>query len=363
MNNIKVAHLVNQMGQGTVAGDIALSLNEYTNIDSVVISFQEPDDYQEKIPVESPSNNQVDKNSLLSRFSWLKQAVSRFDVIIVYHTLSGVLGSILARAHEIPIIAREGNDHRQFSMKVRSARTLTNLLCDQIVCVSQSVVDSYCGFERIVPNSKFQVINNGVNINEIDSARHKQWDLYSEAGIESKATVVGTAGMLIEQKNHSLLVNAIHSLAHQRNHNIHLVIAGDGPLLNELKQQTKDLGIADFVHFLGYLQREEVYKMLHQIDCYAMPSKWEGFSAAALQAMAVGIPCVFSNIPSFSSQYPDNLVYFHDPNSVMDLAEALESALSDTKDIGDEGRQFVLDNHTTKIMSEQYTEVVLKLFS
>ncbi len=92
-----------------------------------------------------------------------------------------------------------------------------------------------------------------------------------------------------------------------------------------------------------------------------MPSKWEGFSAAALQAMAVGTKCVLSDIPSFASQYPDDLVYFHDPESVVDLTNALENSLSDSKNVGDLGRNFILDNYTTEIMARNYAKIIQKL--
>ncbi len=361
--NIRVGHLVNQYGYGTAAGDLTAALNQYTEIDSAVISLREPEDFTSKVQVIYPNNNNTIKKSFLDTIYWLKEVINNFDVIVAHHTLSGLLGSIITQINQVPIISREGNDHQQFSFRVRTARTLTNLMSNEIVCVSQSVVDSYQGFEQIVSSSKFQVINNGVNINEVDSARQNDWNLYSNTNIEPNSKVIGTAGMLIEQKNHSLLLKAIDRLNHQRKHNVHLVIAGNGPLINTLKKQMQDLDITDSVHFVGYLQRVEVYKMLHQIDTYAMPSKWEGFSAAALQAMAVGVPCVFSNIPSFASQYPDDLVYFHDPQSVGDLANALESALNDDKDIDGRGRKFVLDNHTTKIMAKKYANVIQELYS
>ncbi len=360
-NNIRVGHMVNQLGPSTAAGDLTTALNKYSNIDSVVISIRDPENPKGNIPVLYPSNYGIDNHSIINILSWLKEIITGFDVIISHHTFSGILGSIVAKFENIPIIAREGNDHQRFSFRVRATRTLINLLCDKVVCVSQSVSDSYQGFESIVPKSKFQVINNGVDVGEIDLARQNSWDLHSYTNIEVDSKVIGTAGMLIKQKNHELLLNSIKILVEKRGYNVHLVIAGDGPLYDELKQRTQELNISKHTHFLGYLQRMEVYKMFHQIDVYAMPSKWEGFSAAALQAMAVGVPCVFSNIPSFTSQYPDDFVYFHDPESVVDLANALENALSNRKDVDDLGRKFILNNYTIEIMAKNYAKIIQEL--
>jgi len=359
----QVAHLVNQMDHGVAAGDLTKALNTHTNIDSTVISLQKSTYSSENIPVIYSTT--IDSSSRISpeKIHWLNKTLANFDIITAHHTFAGLLGSMLAKIQRKPIVAREGNNHQKFPLKVRAARAVTGLLADRIVCVSQSVADSYDGFERIVPSSKFEVINNGVDIEEIQSAKAYDWSIHSVAQIDSEASVVGTAGMLVEQKNHETLIKAIERLRHDRSMNVELVIAGAGPREEFLQTLARDLSVKAAVHFLGYLEREKVYKMFHEIDCYAMPSRWEGLSSAALQAMAAGVPCVFSNIPSFRSQFPDSVARFHQVESVGELQTSLSSTLQNDDGIGNKSYKFVSVEYSLKHMAKRYESVYLDVLS
>jgi len=350
------------MGYGVAAGDLTKALNTHTNVGSTVISLQKPTHSLENISVIYPTATS-DSASRISpdKIRWLNKTLANFDIITTHHTFAGLLGSILAKIQGKPIVAREGNNHQKFPLEVRVARAMTGLLAERIVCVSQSVADSYDGFERIVPSSKFEVINNGVDIEEVQSAKTCDWTAHSVAQIDPEASIVGTAGMLIKQKNHETLIKAIDRLRHDRSINVELVIAGSGPRKEFLQTLACDFGVQEAIHFLGYLEREKVYKMLHEIDCYAMPSRWEGLSSAALQAMAAGVPCVFSDIPSFRTQYPDEVATFHNPESVLGLVEGLCSAIEHGDRMGDKGKEFVSDNYSIEKMAEEYEDVYEKI--
>ncbi len=355
----QVGHLVNQLGHGTVAADITKSLNKHTDVKSAVISLEEPSGFPEAVPVVYPSVDGSRRS--WSRIQWLRETIREFDVITAIHTFAGLLGTVIAKSQKKPILAREGNNHKHFSHTIRGARTVTGLLADRIVCVSQSVADSYHGFERIIPDSKFEVINNGVDTEEIQAEKSRTWSIHTIADINQDADIVGTAGMLTEQKNHETLIRAIARLNDKRSEDVALVIAGSGPRRNRLEGLSRRLGIEKQVHFLGYLEREQVYKMLHEIDCYAMPSRWEGFSAAALQAMAAGTPCVLSNIPSFRSQYPESIARFHDVESASDLEAAIDAVLQADKGSGERGREFVSQNYSLESMAKKYEALYLDM--
>ncbi|GAA1329795.1 hypothetical protein GCM10009647_068580 [Streptomyces sanglieri] len=355
----RVAHLVNSVGPSSSGGDLAQSLNQYTEIEAVLISLEEPSVAPENTRVIYPQKS--NSSFPLSRSRWLNKEIKNVDMVTCVHTFAGILGATVAKSQRKPVVAREGNNHRNFSRKVRAARFATGLLADRIVCVSQSVANSYHGFERIIPDSKFAVIQNGVDIEEIQSAKSCAWSIHSVADINQDAEIVGTAGMFTEQKNHETLIRAIDRLNDERSMDVELVIAGSGPRRDLLAGLARRLGIEKQVHFLGYLERKQVYKMLHEIDCYAMPSRWEGFSAAVLQAMAAGVPCVLSKIPSFRSQYPGSIVRFHDVESATDLAVAIDAVLEANAGIGERGREFVSENYSLESMAKKYEALYLDM--
>jgi glycosyltransferase involved in cell wall biosynthesis len=86
------------------------------------------------------------------------------------------------------------------------------------------------------------------------------------------------------------------------------------------------------LHLLGFLdQREQVYKMMHETDIYAMPSRWEGFCVAALEAMAIGNACVFSDIKEFTRPFGE-VALFHPFNDAEALTERLLKLAADDRE-------------------------------
>ena len=78
---------------------------------------------------------------------------------------------------------------------------------------------------------------------------------------------------------------------------LHVAIAGDGPLAEELRRQAEAGGVVKRLHLLGALPAEEVADLLAAADLFAMPSRFEGLSLALLEAMQAGCPVVASDIP------------------------------------------------------------------
>ncbi len=75
-----------------------------------------------------------------------------------------------------------------------------------------------------------------------------------------------------------------------------IVIAGDGPVRARLEELARNLGIADWVNFLGF--REDVSDLLAACDLVVLPSLREGLSIALLEAMAAGKPIIATSIGS-----------------------------------------------------------------
>jgi len=76
--------------------------------------------------------------------------------------------------------------------------------------------------------------------------------------------------------------------------NVHLVLAGDGELRNELSSFAGELGIANNVHFIGFIS--DVRPVLAQCDAYIQPSLVEGLPISVLEAMSMGKPVIATAI-------------------------------------------------------------------
>ncbi|MBU0610753.1 MAG: glycosyltransferase, partial [Armatimonadetes bacterium] len=82
---------------------------------------------------------------------------------------------------------------------------------------------------------------------------------------------------------------------HRERPEVHLAIAGDGPLRPHLQRVAESLGAPKAIHFLG--RRDDIPQFLAALDLFVLPSLWEGLPYALLEAGAAGLPVVATAIP------------------------------------------------------------------
>ena len=139
--------------------------------------------------------------------------------------------------------------------------------------------------------------------------------LLEQTGSERRPTPSGAVrellavGRLVAQKDHRTMLAA---LAQVKGHDWRLRIAGQGPLLDDLKRQAADLGIADRIQFLGFVSDQQALAELYgSSDVLLQSSRWEGLTATAIEALACGCQIVITdctpnlqNIVADAGQHP-----------------------------------------------------------
>lgn len=99
-----------------------------------------------------------------------------------------------------------------------------------------------------------------------------------------------SVGSLDQNKNHELLLRAFS--AEFKQGMAVLKIAGNGPLLVELQNLARSLGVSDQVYFLGQLSREKVRDEMRSAHCFVHPSKYETFGVVLIESLACGLPLI-----------------------------------------------------------------------
>ncbi|MDZ7815746.1 MAG: glycosyltransferase [Planctomycetota bacterium] len=133
---------------------------------------------------------------------------------------------------------------------------------------------------------------------------------------------VGTAARLMHQKGLDTLIRAFAEF-HVKVHDSRLLIAGEGPLEEDLKAMAARLGVSGSVEFVGHV--DDIYEFFVSLHLFAMPSRWEGYPYTLLEAMSAGVPVVASDIPGISE------ALFHEFNGLLfapDDERALAKALT-----------------------------------
>lgn len=153
--------------------------------------------------------------------------------------------------------------------------------------------------------NEFNVINNAIDskrfiYNENLSSKKKK-----ELNLQGKF-VIGHVGRFNTVKNHSFLID-IFNETHKKNNQSVLLLAGVGPLQEEIKNKVNRLGLSDVVLFLGV--RNDIPDLLQAIDVLVFPSLFEGLPVTLIEAQASGLPCIVSNTVSNEAKITDNIKY------------------------------------------------------
>lgn len=144
---------------------------------------------------------------------------------------------------------------------------------------------------KIYNQGKVYLLNNAIDVdkfkyNEIIRKRKRK-----ELSIKDNEIVIGHIGRFVTVKNHGFLID-IFSEIYKQNKNTVLLLAGDGPLKEEIQNKVKELGLEKNVKSLG--QRNDANELYQAMDVFVLPSLYEGLPVVGVEAQAAGLPCFFS---------------------------------------------------------------------
>ena len=144
--------------------------------------------------------------------------------------------------------------------------------------------------KRICRSNKFKLIKNAINTEEFVFEEKKRTEICKEFGID-KQFVVGFLARVSEAKNPMFALDVIKHLSGIKPDSVMLFV-GDGEMLSEVKKRAKELGLESRVIFTG--ARTDTGKLLSAMDCYILPSLWEGLGISLIEAQVSGIQCICS---------------------------------------------------------------------
>jgi glycosyltransferase involved in cell wall biosynthesis len=110
-----------------------------------------------------------------------------------------------------------------------------------------------------------------------------------------------------------------------------LVMIGDGPLMDSVKLEIRNLKLEANVKLLGYMfDGEEKYKLFAQSKIVVHPALYDSGGMASAEAMAFGLPCVGFDLPAYADYYPVGMLKSKF-NNLSDFSETILRLLSDRK--------------------------------
>jgi glycosyltransferase involved in cell wall biosynthesis len=202
------------------------------------------------------------------------------------------LGRIASRWIGIPNVVHEHATlrvpvHQRVADRLLSSRT------DAGIAVSASV-RRFMVERRAIPARRVVVIGNSVDLDRFPFRdRESRQRMRQSLGVGDQTRVVGTVTRLRAEKGTEHLIRAAPAML-ARYRDLTLVIAGDGPLQEELKRLSRALGVDGAIRFLGF--REDLPQLLAALDVLVLPSLTEGFPLSLVEALAAGVPVVATRV-------------------------------------------------------------------
>ena len=308
-----------------------------------------------KISVISLSVRKVSK-SIIKLAKLLK--CTEYDLLISHMThinIAAILASAIAgKTRQLCIVEHnmmQQNFRIQRAKSVRLAYLSTKLLyklCPTIIAVSEGVKNGVVRFAGVNKNSVKVIYNPVVDFEILADAQRDCSRGRSHIFMDGEEPVILGIGSLTEQKNFSLLIDAVIKL--NNIFPVKCIILGEGPLRQALQDKIDKAGFNERIHLEGYVKNPLTY--LYQSDIFVLSSSWEGLPTVLIEALATGVKVVSTDCDSGPREILQDGRYGtlvrSDPSGE-ELAFAIESTLkSDGCDARSRVEAFSINSSVSK---------------
>lgn len=244
-----------------------------------------------------------------------KRAVKSFfarhhEFQVVQGHMTSTAGIYLPVAHEygVPItVAHSRNAGVVKGLKGAATKFFRrNLIKKADYCFACSELAGEDVFGRdAMRQGKVKIIHNAVDVDRFTYDPRKRAKVREELGLGEKLTL-GHVGRFNYQKNHPYLIDIFAALCENRTDAV-LLLLGEGPDQESIREKCRLLGIENKVRFLGNQKHPEDY--YQAMDIFLLPSFFEGLPGVLVEAQAAGLKCLVSDTVTREAQATDLVTY------------------------------------------------------
>lgn len=233
-----------------------------------------------------------------------------------------------------------------------------SLLARRIAVQNDAMPDLF--FRSPLLRGKVRYVPTGIDVEPWQAAEPDD-TLRTRLGIPPESVIVVCVGNVQPSKNQLALVEALAGVA-----GAHLLVAGrvlDDGYRAHLEQRAADLGVGERLHLLGLV--DDVPGLLGASDVFALLSEREGSPVAMVEAMAVGLPGVYSPIPGIRERVADGsdgyLVPLDDPDLLVERLIGLVESPALRRRMGEAARVEAELRGRVEIEVARYESLYLEL--
>ncbi len=260
----------------------------------------------------------IDPLEYVKQFKSICTEIGTPDVVHIHlNAKSGIIAFAAKKAGIKKIIVHSHADLKFRGSLLNVFARKTELFFQKIL-ISKYATD-FWGASKEANNSLFskyisrqpEIINNAVDIEVLQNVSIKQiTEFRNSLNIKGKTLVLGNIGRVVRHKNVSFIIDILNTL-NQKGVDFKFIFAGraeDKIYMQEINDKIAQFKLIDKVIYLGI--RDDIPVILSSLDVFVAPALKEGFGLVAVEAQAVGVPCVlYTGFPN-SVDMGLNLVSF-----------------------------------------------------
>lgn len=282
---------------------------------------------------------------VISQWVALLRHTRDIDILHANWTLSA-FSALLARPfRRIPIFVTVHGSDIYETQRIGWLRWTTRLVLErvnQVFALSSSL--AALTKDLGVPADRIRILPNGV---DVDFFRPPE---------DEKEAIVLFVGSVVQRKGVHDLVEAtpriLRALPKYR-----LVVIGEGPMENELRDRAAELGLEDAISFLGVKGPAEVRKWMQRAKLLVLPAHEEGQGVVLLEALACGTPCVATKVGGIPDVINDKVGRLVPPGKPRQLADAVIATLQDPdvwQSYHQHARAHVVENFSWRALAAEF---------
>ncbi|MGN0027862.1 MAG: glycosyltransferase [Clostridium sp.] len=260
-----------------------------------------------------------------------REIKKKFNIpyVVTEHS-SAVLQSIL-RNHDIPMLKKVYND------------------ADYIISVGGALKKAIGKYT----DKSIEVIPNIVDIDRfsIDSSKR------------NKGFTFISISHLKENKNIDLTIKALKEVLKEYNY-AKLLVIGDGPEKENLMNLSKELKISSNIEFIGAVNRKDLNEYINRANAFVLPSKYETFGIAYIEALACGLPIITTKCGGPEDFFSEEIGYMISNQDKEELSKAMKYIINNINKFNpNKLREYVKCRFSKDVISNRIIEVYSKILS
>ena len=366
---IRVASVIGRYIGGGVE---AVTINYYRNIDKnkVQLDFICDED-STNIPydeIEKMGGKVIIIPSYSKPFKYhkeLKRVLKEGNYKIIHSNINtlSVFSLFSAKCAGVPV--RIAHSHSTTNKKEKKKnlmkqvlRPFSKVFATDYMCCSE-LAGRWLFGDKEYDKGNVYLLNNAIDLDKFKYNEALRKKKRKELGIKDDTLVIGHIGRFVAQKNHDYLIDIFNEI-HKKNNNSTLLLAGQGPLMEDIKNKVKELNLDDSVKFLG--QRNDANELYQAFDVFLLPSLYEGLPVVGVEAQAAGLLCYLSDDMTKETKVLDITKFMSLNNTPEEWANNILDDVKKYKRI-DTSKEMTAKNFNIKEEAKKLEEYYLNLYN